>query len=126
MSTSLKTQLAIQTVPSNPYFARCILRICFVRSPDQQILITDRNNIRKLLSFVNPSLSSNGLESFTIGIEVTQNTAIFSREETKTHEFIGLHEFKGFGHEFEKAYTKKSSQWRYWTSQNYCVPLRRI
>ena len=74
-----------------------------LRSTD---IITDRNNIRKLLSFVNPSLSSSGLESFTIGIEVTKNTAIFCREETKTHEFIGLHEFKGFGHEFEKAYTK--------------------
>ncbi|KAH7021583.1 geranylgeranyl pyrophosphate synthetase [Microdochium trichocladiopsis] len=69
-------------------------------------VVTDRNNIRKLLSFVNPGLSSNGLEPFTIGIEVIKNTAIFCREETKTHEFIGLHEFKGFGHEFEKAYTK--------------------
>lgn len=73
-----------------------------VRSID---IVTDRNNIRKLLSFVNPSSTRNGLQTFTINIEVAENTAIFSRAETATHEFIGLHEFRGFGHEFEKAYT---------------------
>jgi hypothetical protein len=67
--------------------------------------VTDRNNIRKLLSFIDPGSSRNGLEAFTINIEVTKNTAIFSRDETKAVDFIGPDEFKGFGHEFEKAYT---------------------
>ena len=73
-----------------------------IRSID---IVTDRNNIRKLLSFINPGSTRNGLETFTINIEVTKNTAIFCREEAATHEFIGPHEFRGFGHEFEKAYT---------------------
>ena len=68
-------------------------------------VVTDRNNIRKLLSFINPGSTRNGLAAFTINIEVTKNTAIFCREETATHEFIGPHEFKGYGHEFENAYT---------------------
>jgi hypothetical protein len=66
---------------------------------------TDRNNIRKLLSFVDPSSTRNGLEEFIINIEVTQNTAIFCRDETKTQEYIGPDEFRGFGREFEKSYT---------------------
>ncbi|KAF9883438.1 hypothetical protein FE257_003482 [Aspergillus nanangensis] len=69
-------------------------------------LVTDRNNIRKILSFINPTLSKNGLEPFTIEVEVTNNnTAIFCRAETETFEFVEPHEFKGYGHEFEKAYT---------------------
>lgn len=69
-------------------------------------LITDRNNIRKLLSFINPTLERKGLEPFTINVEVTSNnTAIFCRDGTKPHEFIKPNEFRGFGHEFEKAYT---------------------
>lgn len=68
-------------------------------------LVTDRNNIRKLLSFINPTLAKNGLEPFTINVEVAKNTAIFSRAETDAFKIIGPHEFVGFGHEFEKAYT---------------------
>ena len=68
-------------------------------------IVTDRNNICKLLSFINPSSTRNGLEAFTINVEVAENTVIFSRAETATYEFIGPYEFKGFGHEFEKAYT---------------------
>ncbi|KAL9023586.1 MAG: hypothetical protein Q9196_007109 [Gyalolechia fulgens] len=73
-----------------------------IRSID---VVTDRNNIRKLLSFINPGSTRNGLETFTINIEIAKNTAIFCRAETATHEFIGPHEFRGFGHEFEKLYT---------------------
>ncbi|KID81734.1 geranylgeranyl pyrophosphate synthetase [Metarhizium guizhouense ARSEF 977] len=40
-------------------------------------VITDRNNIRKLLQFVQPDQSSYTLESFTINAEITQNTTIF-------------------------------------------------
>ncbi|KAI2838561.1 hypothetical protein CBS147343_9967 [Aspergillus niger] len=69
-------------------------------------LVTDRNNIRKLLSFINPSLSKNGLEPFTIEVEVTGKTAVFCRAETETVRFLGPRDFAGFGHEFEKAYTR--------------------
>ena len=86
-----------------------LFRALYIVNPSFDIrsidVVTDRNNIRKLLSFINPSSNRNGLEKFTINIEVTKNTAIFSREETATHEFIGPHEFRGYGHEFEKAYT---------------------
>ena len=68
-------------------------------------LIIDRNNICKLLSFVNPSISRNGLESFTIHVEVFKNTVIFCRTETKTKKFVQPHEFISYGHEFEKAFT---------------------
>ncbi|PSS18279.1 hypothetical protein M430DRAFT_275708, partial [Amorphotheca resinae ATCC 22711] len=90
--------------PLEPLFrALCIANPSFdIRSID---VVTDRNNIRKLLSFINPAMTRNGLETFTIKIEVTKNTAIFCREETATHEFIKPYEFRGYGHEFEKAYT---------------------
>lgn len=71
-------------------------------------VVTDRNNIRKLLSFVNPSLGKNERQTFTINIETVKNTAIFCREETATHEYIAPHDFRGYGHEFEKAYTTSS------------------
>jgi len=73
-----------------------------IRSID---IVTDRNIIRKLLSFINPSSTRNGLEAFIFNIEIAKNTAIFSRVETATHEIIKPHEFRGFGHEFEKVYT---------------------
>ena len=86
-----------------------LFRALYVVNPSFDIrsidVVTDRNNIRKLLSFINPASTRNGLEAFTIHIEVVGNTAIFSREETATQEFIGPHEFRGFGHEFERAYT---------------------
>jgi hypothetical protein len=69
-------------------------------------LVTDGNNVRKLLSFINPSLSKNGLEPFTIEIEVISMTAMFCRAEAETVRYVGLDEFAGFGHEFEKAYTR--------------------
>ncbi|GKZ88093.1 hypothetical protein AnigIFM59636_007053 [Aspergillus niger] len=86
-----------------------LFRSLYLENPSYNIhtvdLITDRNNVRKLLSFVNPSLSKNGLEPFTIDVEVTKNTAIFCRAETETYTVIGPHEFRGYGHEFEKAFT---------------------
>lgn len=86
-----------------------LFRALYITNPSFDIrsvdVVTDRNNIRKLLSFINPSSTRNGLEAFTINIEVAENTAIFSRAETATLEYIGPHEFRGFGHEFEKVYT---------------------
>jgi hypothetical protein len=68
-------------------------------------IISDRNNVRKLLSFVDPSADAHGLKDFTMRMELVNGTAVLHREETKTQEFIGPDEFRGFGHEFEKAYT---------------------
>jgi hypothetical protein len=86
-----------------------LFRALYVMDPSFNIrpvdIVTDRNNIRKLLSFVNPSSVRFGLEAFTIRVEVTKNTAVFCREETETFEIIPPHEFRGYGHEFEKAYT---------------------
>ncbi|CAI6090541.1 unnamed protein product [Clonostachys chloroleuca] len=68
-------------------------------------VITDRNNIRKLLYFVNPKLDKYGAEPFAIKAEVVGKTIIFSREEAATYEIIQPNEFRGFGHNFEKLYT---------------------
>jgi hypothetical protein len=86
-----------------------LFRALYLTHPDFDIrsvdVISDRNNIRKLLSFINPSSRKNGLEPFTMNIEISKDTAIFKREETKTQDYIGPHDFRGYGHEFEKAYT---------------------
>lgn len=69
-------------------------------------IVTDRNNMRKLLSFVDPGSTRHGLEAFTIHAELAgKKTVILSRVEAQTHEFIGPEKFVGYGHEFEKAYT---------------------
>ncbi|KAE8406753.1 hypothetical protein BDV37DRAFT_269785 [Aspergillus pseudonomiae] len=86
-----------------------LFRSLYIENPLYNIrlvdLITDRNNIHKLLSFINLNLSKNGLEPFTIDVEVTNNTAIFCRMEAETYMFIGPYEFRGYGHEFKKAFT---------------------
>ncbi|PYH99221.1 hypothetical protein BO71DRAFT_446687 [Aspergillus ellipticus CBS 707.79] len=86
-----------------------LFRSLIIENPSYNIraidLITDRNNLRKLLAFIDPSLSKHGLEPFTIEVEVTNETAIFCRAETKAIDIIKPHQFKGYGHEFEKAFT---------------------
>lgn len=86
-----------------------LFRALYISQPDFDVssvdVVTDRNNVRKLLSFIDPTSSRNAAERFVINVEITDKTAIFSRAETKTTEYIGSHEFRGFGHEFEKAYT---------------------
>ncbi|EME78080.1 uncharacterized protein MYCFIDRAFT_33397 [Pseudocercospora fijiensis CIRAD86] len=93
--------------PMEPLF-----RALFIEHPDFNIretdLVSDRNNIRKLLAFVDPATSRNSHEAFTIRAEFVEGTVIFCREEAKVQEFIGPNEFRGFGHEFEKSYTKPS------------------
>lgn len=91
-----------------------LFRALYITDPlfDMQAvdIVTDRNNIRKLLSFINPSSASKELEPFTINIEVIKNTALLCRDEIATQEFIGPHEFRGYGHEFEKAHTLNTIQ----------------
>ncbi len=70
-----------------------LFRALYLTNPSFDIrsidVVTDRNVIRKLLSFINPSSTRNGLEAFTFNIELAGNTAIFSRNEAATQEFIG-------------------------------------
>ncbi|PVH92513.1 hypothetical protein DM02DRAFT_635284 [Periconia macrospinosa] len=70
-------------------------------------IVTDRNNIRKLLGFINPRHYGSKRESFTIYVEVVKNTAIFSREEPRNEEYIQPHQFAGYGHSFEEHYTTR-------------------
>jgi hypothetical protein len=73
-------------------------------------VVTDRNNIRKLLSFVDPGTARGGAEDFVIKVEVVGQTALFSREEAEVRQYIAPSEFRGYGHEFEKVYTKEQIQ----------------
>ncbi|KAF2788269.1 geranylgeranyl pyrophosphate synthetase [Melanomma pulvis-pyrius CBS 109.77] len=87
-----------------------LFRALYLTNPNFDIdsvdVVTDRNNLRKLLGFVNPDSAKNGLEPFTIKVEMSRGTALFCRQEPSTREFINAREFRGYGHEFEKAYTK--------------------
>ncbi|KAI0875081.1 hypothetical protein GGS24DRAFT_489541 [Hypoxylon argillaceum] len=91
--------------PSEPLFlALYIAQPAFdISSTD---VVTDRNNLRKLLSFVEPGIEGDALEPFTIGIEIHKNTALFSRISASSQEVIPPGEFRGFGHQFEKVYTR--------------------
>ncbi|KAK1236909.1 hypothetical protein MKX08_007857 [Trichoderma sp. CBMAI-0020] len=82
-----------------------LFRALQAENPDFELadidLVTDRNNIRKLLRFVQGSSS----DHFEIRVEIAGNkTAVFTRVEIKTKDII--QDFRGFGHNFEKAYTK--------------------
>ncbi|KAG6301217.1 hypothetical protein E4U09_005621 [Claviceps aff. purpurea] len=70
-------------------------------------VITDGNNIRKLLSFISPGSSRDTSEPFTIQLELARNTLLMCRHETAATEYIGPHEFRGYRHEFEKAFTTR-------------------
>lgn len=89
-----------------------LFRSLYIENPSFDMrsvdLVTDRNNIRKLLSFIDRRLEKNGLEPFTIDVEVAGNTTIFCRTETESSVIIGPNDFRGYGHEFEKACTTSS------------------
>lgn len=53
------------------------------------VIISDRNNIRKLLSFIDPTTSKNGLEAFTVRVETIKQTALFSRKDALVQDVIG-------------------------------------
>ncbi|KAJ5780518.1 geranylgeranyl pyrophosphate synthetase [Penicillium paradoxum] len=86
-----------------------LFRSLYIEQPSFDInpidVVTDRNNIRRLLLFIQPSLARRDLDSFTIQVEMAAQTAIFCRDETPIYQYIAVNEFKGFGREFEKAYT---------------------
>lgn len=94
-----------QNTARNPRFPlESLLRALYTENPDFQIcdidLITDRNNIRKLLRFAQGS----SREPFQIQVEIVGKTALLIRLEDKATDFIVG--FKGYGHNFERAYTK--------------------
>ncbi|KAA8911385.1 geranylgeranyl pyrophosphate synthetase [Sphaerosporella brunnea] len=65
-------------------------------------LVTDRNNLRKLLQFVTGTPND-----FRIEVERINGTTLFTRCEEKSSDFIRTGEFRGFGHQFEENYTKQ-------------------
>ena len=89
-----------------------LFRAVYILKPDFDVgtvdVVADRNNIRKLLSFVDPSMDRRGLEGFTINVEAIGNTVIFCRTETKVQEFVGTNEFIGYGHTYEKMSTSNA------------------
>ncbi|KAK2595657.1 hypothetical protein QQS21_006630 [Conoideocrella luteorostrata] len=69
-------------------------------------VVTDRNNMRKLLSYVSSGLGGDPLEPFVIRLEMAKDTLLMCRHDTATVQYIRPNEHRGFGHAFEKAYTE--------------------
>jgi hypothetical protein len=87
-----------------------LFRSLYITNPSFKIqssdVVAERNAIRKLLAFVaRGEGTGNPFHAFAMKLEAVGNTVMFSLIERATHEVIGPDEFKGFGHEFEKAYT---------------------
>ena len=102
-------------LPNSP--VEPLFRALFITRPEFDIsnvdLVTDRNNLRKLLSFVNPRLGGKSFRrrEFSIVAEAVDGcrTVIFRRvepasffEPTPGSSVGGI---QGYGHAFEKAYT---------------------
>lgn len=95
-------------LPSSPM--EPLFRALYTTKPDFDVrpvdVVTDRNNLRKLMAFVDTKYRRNhGFVDFTMGVEMVGDTAIFCRQERSTTAIItdGDH---GYGHNFEKRYTK--------------------
>ena len=63
-------------------------------------LVTDRNSLRKLLRCIDQQSN----RAFRIDIDLVGKTCLFTRREESSMETIN--EFRGYGHEYEKAATK--------------------
>ncbi|ORY11542.1 hypothetical protein BCR34DRAFT_624793 [Clohesyomyces aquaticus] len=83
-----------------------LFRALYIEQPEFDVtgvdVVTDRNNLRKLLGFVNKRWSRGGREDFTMHVEVRGKTAILQRQESKTMEFIPKGQIRGYGHGFER------------------------
>ncbi|KAG5972508.1 hypothetical protein E4U58_006510 [Claviceps cyperi] len=88
-----------------------LFRALFTTNPSFDVrpidVISDRHNIRKLLSFVDPVSDRDKGESFSIKLELVRNTLLMSRPETNESHSMGPYSFRGYGHEFEKVCTVK-------------------
>ncbi|KAF8417924.1 geranylgeranyl pyrophosphate synthetase [Tirmania nivea] len=86
-----------------------LLQALYITKPSFDLnkvqIITDRNNLRKLFEVV----CGEKHRDFEIAVEIVNNTALFTRLEQCTSELIGRQEFRGYGHEFEKEFTKYPS-----------------
>ncbi|KAF9240054.1 hypothetical protein BU15DRAFT_46128 [Melanogaster broomeanus] len=71
-------------------------------SYDDLDLVTDRNNLRKLLRFVTGAQAAE--KDFRIDIDLAGKTCLLTRREEKNSETVVG--FRGFGHEYEKAATR--------------------
>lgn len=95
-----------QNAARNPRFPlEPLFRALYADDPYFQVgdidLVTDRNNILKLLRFARGSSS----DAFQIRVEISgSRTALFTRVEAKTTDII--QGFRGYGHTFEQAYTE--------------------
>ena len=90
-----------------------LFRSLYAENPSFDIssidLVTDRNNIRKLLTFIASNLERERRHgAFEIDIEVEPNTGtvLFCRVEAETALFIKKGVFQGYGQEFKRAYTR--------------------
>ena len=70
-------------------------------NPTTLDLVTDRNNLRKLVW----AICGERIEDFRIDIRLVGRTVLFTRYEEHTHETIGLNDFRGFGHSFERRFS---------------------
>ena len=85
--------------PLEPLF-RSIYTVDHRFNPKSVDLFTDRNNLFKLIS----AISGREIEGFRIEVEIVGNTLLFTRTEERPDDIITG--FRGFGHEFEKKFTK--------------------
>ena len=86
--------------PLEPLF-RAIYTIKPDYDPKQVDLVTDRNNLRKLMHVI----CGTRLSDFRIDIELVGNTLLFNRWEKFDKEDVMPGEFKGYGKQFEKTLT---------------------
>ena len=98
-----------------------LLQALYITKPSFDLnkvqIITDRNNLRKLFEVV----CGEKHRDFEIAVEIVNNTALFTRLERCTSEVIGGQEFRGYGHEFEKEFTKYPSSVKGSTSHHRIV-----
>ncbi|KAJ5356799.1 hypothetical protein N7517_011408 [Penicillium concentricum] len=91
--------------PTSPF--EPLFRALYLENPSFDIrsvdVVTDRNCIRQLLSFINPGLEKT--QRFTLHVELIKNTVIICRVEKKKRQYIKPGQPSGFGHNFEKRYT---------------------
>ena len=86
-----------------------LFRALYIADPAFDIrsinLVTDLPILLKLQTFINPGSYENGLKPFAIHIEIVENTALFDFSGLATHVKAKPQPYRGFGSEFEKAYT---------------------
>ena len=74
--------------------------------PNPIDIISDRNNLRKLMRFVRARKHKKFMRDFKIYVEVVNKTVLLTRWETITSHVITENDFGGFGHSFERDFTK--------------------